>query len=94
MSTTSPEGEYFSADEANAIIKRIKDQQNQRYRSSTNLLGLGLFVSPVETVPEEDSFESDVQEMRKDWMAIGNDLRIAILRHRLKSALQVTSEQR
>jgi len=45
------------------------------------------FVGPL---PEVNGLETDVQALRKDWTAVGNDLRIAMLRHRLANIGRVT----
>ncbi len=41
----------------------------------------------VDSPPAGNLAETDMQALRKDWVAVGNDLRIAILRHRLENAL-------
>ncbi|MDD9819842.1 MAG: hypothetical protein OXR07_03070 [Nitrospira sp.] len=41
------------------------------------------FVGPL---PDVNGLETDVQELRKDWTAVGNDFRIAILRHSLQTS--------
>ncbi len=50
--------------------------------------GLGGFITApasfVDSSLDSHSMETDMQALRKDWVAIGNDLRIAILRHRLE----------
>jgi len=39
--------------------------------------------SSVDPLLDVNGLETDVQALRKDWTAVGNDLRIAMLRHRL-----------
>lgn len=46
------------------------------------------FVGPL---PDDvNGLETDGQELRKDWTAVGNDLRIALLRHRLADVERAT----
>ncbi len=55
--------------------------------------GLGGIIAPAASVGpllDVNGLETDVQELRKDWTAVGNDLRIAMLRHRLANIGRVT----
>ena len=60
--------------------------------------GLGGFIlapaSLVDSLPSVTLPETDVQALRKDWVAIGNDLRIAMLQHRLKNTSRMAEENR
>lgn len=55
--------------------------------SEEGLSGLGgAIIAPAASVGpllDVNGLETDVQALRKDWTAVGNDLRIAMLRHRL-----------
>ena len=58
--------------------------------------GLGGFITAPalfgDSLVDRNLSETDVQALRKDWIAVGNDLRIAILSYRLESVSQVTRQ--
>lgn len=74
----SNEGRVGEMAEAEEIIRAIKDRQSRRFRQRSPWQAFFLAPGSPDLSFEEDS--SGV-ELQRDWAAVGDDLRIAMLRH-------------